>query len=267
MKIIYLKNYLKNYFINTKFLSIFLLYPLKNKDWNKIDYTTSHFHKGKDYHLKFNKFPGRKIIWDLEKKTINQFIARWKKDNHLDFASGTGRISKLLEKKFKNQYLLDSSFKMLKYAKSILKNSIIINKDFTKIKSLNKKFDIVTAFRFFPNAEPKLRKKAFKFISSHLTEDGIFIFNNHRNFWSIPYFFKRLTFRSDGFGMTHGEVIILLNSFNLKIVDYQSIGILTEKEKGFFLCWKIIKKIEFFIFKKFGPHKLGYDIIYKVKKC
>lgn len=265
-KIFYLKNYIKNYFLKTKFYSIFLIEPIKNKDWGHIKYTTSHFHKGEDYHKKFNALPGRKIIWNLEKKIINIFLHKKNKLIHLDFASGSGRVSKLLKKKVRKQYLLDSSSKMLKYAEKILKNSIIINKDFTKVK-INRKFDLITAFRFFPNAEPHLRKKAIKFISKSLKKDGIFIFNNHRNFWSLPYLIRRLTFRSDGFGMTHSEVKKLVSSCKLKICDYRSIGLITDKEKSSFIFWSIIQKVENFLFKINSKHRLGYNIIYIIRKC
>lgn len=269
-KLKYLINHIKNYFFNTKFYSIFLLSPIKNKDWNKKSYTKSHFSKGKDYHKKFDNFPGRKIIWELEKKIINELIKKYKIKNinsYLDFACGTGRVAKFLEKKNYKQYLLDSSPKMLNYAKTILKKSNFVNKDFTKIKNLQNKFDLITAFRFFPNAEPHLRKKAMKFISKSMKKDAILIFNNHRNFWSLPYFFKRLTFRSDGFGMTHREVTKLIQSNNLTMCEYKSVGLITDKEKGVFIIWRIIDIFERILFSFYSNHRFGYNIIYIVKKC
>ena len=218
MNLSLLKNFIKNYFRNTKFYAIFLLKPLKKEYIDKKNYTSSHFNKGEDYHIKFEKLPGRKIMWDLEKKIISDFIDNKEINNHLDFASGTGRIAKFLEKNNKEQYLLDSSKKMLEYAKKILNSnkSTFIEDDFTKI-NLNKKFDLITAFRFFPNAEFFLREKAMKFISEHLKYDGILIINNHYNFWSIPFFFSRLTFRNNGFGMSHKEIVKLVKRYYLRL--------------------------------------------------
>ena len=68
IKLKYIKNYILNYLKNTKFFFFFLLKPLPNKDWKKISYSKSHFHKGENYHNKFKILPGRKIIWELEKK-------------------------------------------------------------------------------------------------------------------------------------------------------------------------------------------------------
>ena len=106
MNLIILKNFIKNYLRNTKFYAIFLLKPLKKEYIDKKDYTSSHFNKGEDYHIKFENLPGRKIMWDLEKKIIDEFINDKKIYNHLDFASGTGRIAKFLEKKKQTTILI-----------------------------------------------------------------------------------------------------------------------------------------------------------------
>jgi len=265
LNFITIKNYVRNYFNDTKFYSIFLLKPLKKKNWGEKDYTTSHFDKGEDYHLRFENLPGRKNIWDLEKIIIENFLSNKKLYNQLDFASGTGRIAKFLETKVTDQSLLDSSQKMLEYSKTILNlnNTTFIHEDFTKI-NLNKKFDLITAFRFFPNAEPFLRKKAMSFISDHLSDSGILILNNHKNFWSIPFLLERLTFRSNGFGMTHKEVKELVKTNNLKIYQYKSVGLITNKEKSLVIPWSIISKLENFLFKIYSNHLIGYNVIYLI---
>ena len=267
MNINTIKNYFRNYLRDTKFYSIFLLKPLKKSNWGKKDYTTSHFNKGEDYHLRFENLPGRKNIWDLEKKIINIFLGSKEIINHLDFASGTGRIAKFLEKNVRKQYLLDSSEKMLEFSKTILNSNdtTFIHGDFSNI-SLDKKFDLITAFRFFPNAEPFLRRNAMEFISKNLSENGILIFNNHKNFWSIPFFIERLTFRSNGFGMTHKEIKKLVKNCNLKIYKYKSVGLMTNKEKSLIIPWTIISKLENIFLKIFSNHLLGYNVVYVVGK-
>ena len=267
MNISTLKNFIRNYLRNTKFYAIFLIKPLKKKYEKTKDYTTSHYNKGEDYHEKFEKFIGRKIIWDLEKKIIEEFLINKKISSHLDFASGTGRIAEFLKKKVEEQCLIDSSKKMLEFAKKILgtNKSTFIDEDFTKV-NLNKKFDLITAFRFFPNAEIFLRKEAMKFISEHLKDNGLLILNNHYNFWSIPLIFARFTFRSNGFGMSHKEVLELVRTYNLKIYKYRSIGLLTNKEKKTLIPWKIVSKFENYLFQKFSNHLMGYDVLYLIGK-
>ncbi len=263
-----LSQLIKDYYYKTKFYAIFLLKPLDHPKWKIRDYTSSHYHKGKDYHHRFNLLSGRNIIWSLEKKLLKKIIQKIfnkKKFNHLDFAGGTGRIAKFFEKKTLNQTILDSSKKMTSYAKSILPNTRIINKDFNNYE-VKKKYDLITAFRFFPNAEPKLRQKAFKFISKSLNKSGYLVFNNHRNFWSIPYFMERITFRSNGFGMTHRETLNLLSKNNLVIDCYYSMGFLTKKESGKLMPWKIISFLENLLLNFLYTTKLGYNVIYVIKK-
>ena len=265
MNLILLKNFIKNYLRNTKFYAIFLLNPLKKEYIDKKDYTSPHFNKGEEYHIKFEKLPGRKIMWDLEKKIINDFMDNREINNHLDFASGTGRIAKFLENNCKEQCLLDSSKKMLEYAKKILDSdkSTFIEDDFTKI-NLDKKFDLITAFRFFPNAEFFLRESAMKFIAEHLKDNGILILNNHYNFWSVPFFFSRLTFRNNGFGMSHKEIVKLVKINNLKIHEYKSVGLLTYKDKSSIIPWNFISKFENYFYKKKTNHLMGYNAIYLI---
>ena len=259
-------NLVINYFNNTCFYAIFLRKPLDKKAWHFRDYTTSHFHKGEDYQKRFDTLPGRKIIWNIEKKILDKFLKELDNIDHLDFAGGTGRISGHLQNKCKKRYLIDVSEKMITQAKKNLSEVIFINEDFTKLQNFEEKFNLITAFRFFPNAEPHLRDNAMNFISKHLSKNGFLIFNNHKNFWSIPFFLKRLTFRSDGFGMTHNEVEMIVKKYNLQIIDYYSCGLLFETEKGRLIPWKLLEILENSIHKFLHGSKLGFNTIYLIKK-
>jgi len=262
-------NLLKQYFKNTYFLSFLLLKPKPNKNWNLNEYSDSHLYKsGEEYQKKFTSFQGRSIIWSLEQKILNNFIKEKNFNSHLDFAAGSGRVAIIFNKFVKYQYLIDISSSMLESSKEQLKNSKIINEDFRKNISLkDKKFNLITAFRFFSNAEPNLRQKGIKYLYEHLNDDGYIILNNHKNFWSIPFLISRFLFLSDGFGMTHKELNILLKKNNFKIIEYFSVGILTSLEKSKFIPWKLIELIENLFFKIFkGKHRLGYNVIYIIKK-
>tara|TARA_B100000989_G_scaffold55108_2_gene37071 strand:- start:4097 stop:4912 length:816 start_codon:yes stop_codon:yes gene_type:complete len=264
-----IKNLIKNYYNNTYFFSFLLLKPRPNKNWGSNEYSSSHLKKkGEEYHKKFISFEGRSILWNLEKKILLNFLKEKKLISHLDFASGSGRIAILLREFFKDQYLLDVSKSMAQVNKEELKNSKIIIEDFRNKDPLkDKKFDLITVFRFFPNAEPDLRKKALKYLSDHIKDNGYIILNNHRNFWSIPFSLGRLLFLSDGFGMTHKEIDNLLEKNNLKLIKFFSIGLFTAREKSKIIPWNIIRLMENLFFKAFkGKHKLGYNVIYILKK-
>jgi len=233
-------------------------------------YSYTHLTKGSSYHQAFSKYPGRKMIWELEQETLNIIVYELGSiKTHLDFAGGTGRIAGVIEDYCDEQYILDISPEMLKVASENLSKAKIICADFTDNPSElgQKKFDLITAFRFFPNAEPVLREAAMEFISNKLNEGGILICNNHRNFWSIPYFVQRLTYSGGSTGMSNNEMITLANQHGLKFTQVYSMGVIPQTEKKAMLPWKAIKIIERFIFSLLGnKHQRGYAVIYVFEK-
>ena len=75
---------------------------------------------------------------------------------------------------------------MLDIARSSGIAAEIIHADITKDDSLCKReFDLITAFRFFPNAECELRKAALRALVLHLSKEGVLVFNNHKNAGSL----------------------------------------------------------------------------------
>jgi hypothetical protein len=71
---------------------------------------------------------------------------------------------------------------MLAVARKKLKRTEIIETDITAENILKpRKFNLITAFRFFLNAEPELRLAAIRAITELLDDDGYFVFNNHQN--------------------------------------------------------------------------------------
>lgn len=106
-----------------------------------------------------------------------------KKENvkdYLDFACGTGRILALGQEYFQNACGIDISATMLEVAKENCPRAHIIQGDLTK-QSIDKKFDLITAFRFFVNAEDELKASALTALYSHLRPGGILIANIHQN--------------------------------------------------------------------------------------
>lgn len=104
--------------------------------------------------------------------------------SYLDFACGTGRILSVAESFFNETTGVDVSESMLAEARSLCKRSMILNMDLTS-DHLPDTFDVITAFRFFLNAEDELRSGALKAISGLLSERGVFLANIHVNRRSI----------------------------------------------------------------------------------
>jgi ubiquinone/menaquinone biosynthesis C-methylase UbiE len=153
----------------------------------KISYRESHKYeaKGAEYEAYYQNKAWQRFLWSREQEIILRILEKYftGKDVHLlDFACGTGRITELLENRVKTSTGVDVSGTMLAVAKEKLKRTEIIETDITVENVLKpRKFNLITAFRFFLNAEPELRSAAIKEITELLDEDGYLVFNNHQN--------------------------------------------------------------------------------------
>lgn len=95
----------------------------------------------------------------------------------LDFACGTGRISAALGEVIPSVVGVDISAEML--SKAEVPNNVRLQQaDITRT-ALGEQFDVCTAFRFFLNAQPRLRIEALHAIRAHLRENGLLIANVH----------------------------------------------------------------------------------------
>jgi len=153
----------------------------------KISYRESHKYEGKgaEYEAYYQNKAWQRFLWSREQEIILRILKKYYtgKDIHLlDFACGTGRITELLENRVKTSTGIDVSGSMLAIARKKLKRTEIIEADITAENVLKpRKFNLITAFRFFLNAEPELRSAAIKAIAKLLDEDGYLVFNNHQN--------------------------------------------------------------------------------------
>ena len=141
--------------------------------------------KGMEYDYFYSTDPYAKFLWSREQYILEQILGTYLRSSRiqlLDFACGTGRILSFLEDKVYSSVGVDVSESMLKEAKQKVRYSQILNCDLTqKPMIIEKKFNLITAFRFFLNAEPELRLKAMCSLSKLLSDDGILVFNNHNN--------------------------------------------------------------------------------------
>ena len=153
------------------------------------EFRLSHVDEGYgNKYLKVYKDGYYKDQWELLEKPMLQKILNRLKDEGcvscLDFACGTGRISEVNAEYFDVNYGVDVSEAMLDQARKIGGQTIYIKRDLTK-ELLDRKFDVVTAFRFFLNAEHELKIDALNAIANSLTENGRLVTNIHVNSSSI----------------------------------------------------------------------------------
>jgi ubiquinone/menaquinone biosynthesis C-methylase UbiE len=153
----------------------------------KVSYRNSHKYeaKGAEYEAYYQNKSWQRFLWSREQEIILKILEKYfaGKDVHLlDFACGTGRITQLLENRSKTSTGVDVSGSMLAVAKEKLKRTELIEADITVANVLKPgKFNLITAFRFFLNAEPELRSAAIKELADLLDENGCLVFNNHQN--------------------------------------------------------------------------------------
>ena len=147
----------------------------------------------------------------------------------LDFACGTGRITKVAASHFGIVIGVDVSADMLSQA-ATPGNVVLLPIDITTNHGIDGTFDVVTAFRFFLNAESSLRLDALTAIHRHLNEGGTLICNVQTNASSpiglVYRMFNWLLSRPVRHTLGLEAVKGLLTSSGFEIVDVRNYGFL-----------------------------------------
>lgn len=214
-------------------------------------------------------------MWEIEKEILTKEVALiQKKDIHyLDFACGTGRILSFVEQFVSDSTGVDVSENMINLARNKIKKSTIILADLTKKDVLKyNTYDLITAFRFFLNAQEDLRKDIMRVLSSKLTDDGTFIFNIHGNIYSSYFFlfiWRRFFKKHKLSGLiSYYDMKKSVLENQLKIVRIYGVGIIPYP---FYKFFKYLSATLFNIdrfFYRIGIFKyLSTNIIFVCKRC
>ncbi len=154
-------------------------------------YRTSHMgtNRGQIYDQHYNQ-QYESFLWEnIEKPLIHSILSDLKETENLsdclDFACGTGRILSVLDNYSKNTVGVDISKDMLANAKDKFPEITFINADLTEENLDIGPFDLITSFRFFLNAENRLRKDVLATFSKYIKEGGYLLVNTHIAPWSI----------------------------------------------------------------------------------
>jgi SAM-dependent methyltransferase len=216
-------------------------------------------------------------IWTHERKILTDLLAHhrnsWPTCDYLDFACGTGRVIEFMESRVTASRGIDVSFEMLRLAATKLQRSELVCTDITKSDALEAKYDLITAFRFFLNAEPRLRLAVMKALAARLrNSQSVLVFTNHGNPFSYKAVMwpvhrtRQLLFGRQAVGnyLTHGQIKQLLDKSGLQIVERFGCGVISQR------FFKIAPSLADSIECRFGCGKLaraiGVNQIYVVRK-
>lgn len=160
------------------------------------DYRTSHLEKGTTYDNALGGSALDRYLASCEKRLILTLTSRLFPGGiprYLDFACGTGRIAAILEEYARESYGIDVSETMLAEAHRKCRRTILTRIDITRERLRLEPVDLVTAFRFFGNAQDELRVSALGAIRESLRPGGYLLLNNHRNPWAVRNLLLRLS--------------------------------------------------------------------------
>jgi ubiquinone/menaquinone biosynthesis C-methylase UbiE len=233
-------------------------------------YTESHKSKGRDYHDTFvaaDLKPHRAMLWRLEQRALDRLLGKHlgtRKIVQLDFACGTGRILAHFQGKVDAATGVDVSPSMMEVARQVAPNAELIQADLTQQDVLgDRQFNLITAFRFFPNAEPELRHAVIRVLARHLASDGILIFNNHKNRDSLPRRAARVLGREAADStMTHEEVEQMLREAGLRIADVVPLASLPFSDNHLLMPIPVLEFVERRISGMRALAGIAQDLIY-----
>ncbi len=192
-----------------------------------MDYRTSHLQKGKDYDAALSKGNFDTYMTQREQKILSSVMTGVfpeKIPRYLDFACGTGRITSLVENFAVVSYGVDLSEQMMEQARQKCKRTDFILKDITKNNLEIEPVNLITAFRFFGNAQDELRRVVFQSLSKLLVNGGFLILNNHRNPYSLLKMLEKLTGGKDPVDLSYYKLKKYLADAGFKIARVYGIG-------------------------------------------
>lgn len=147
------------------------------------DYRISHAdtNAGENYNRTYDSGYYAALWTKIEKPLLETILRTVGGPNKkcLDFACGTGRITNVAADCFAEVVGVDVSETMLACAR-VPDNVRLRRIDITQ-KSLGETFDTITAFRFFLNAEERLRVEALQVMREHLNQAGSLVCNIQMN--------------------------------------------------------------------------------------
>ncbi|HET9948313.1 MAG TPA: class I SAM-dependent methyltransferase [Longimicrobiales bacterium] len=191
-------------------------------------YRTSHAAKGAYYDQGPNMGPWDRFLHERHAEILRDLVRRLfpsRIRRYMDFACGTGRITQHVGAYAEDVVGVDISASMLRTAREKMPALTWLQADLTREDPDLGTFDLVTAFRFFGNAEQDLRERAVRAIARRQEPGSVLIVNNHRNPNAVAARLARLRGQPDGMDLTHRKFIRLLEAAGYRIEQVVPIGV------------------------------------------
>lgn len=192
------------------------------------DYRASHTERGATYDATLASTPFDAYMAQWEQQHLARIVRELfpcGPARYLDFACGTGRVTSTVAPLCKSSVAVDVSPTMIDVARGKLPSTEFHLCDLTANALDIGVFDLVTAFRFFGNAQQELREGALRAISQRMKPGAYLVINSHRNPRALYAVFERLTGGAPhGMDLHLGKLTRLLARHGLVIRQRHPIG-------------------------------------------
>lgn len=237
------------------------------------NYTDSHKGRGSDYDANFDRLPFRSLMWEMEQKVLASMVRETRADVVLDLACGTGRISALLSENLPRAKIVgvDVAESMLDVARKRVPDVDFRCVDVRGLSTVvaDGSVELMTAFRFFPNADSELRGDAARAAMKALRPGGFLLLNNHRNFWSSSYMARRTLKGSPAPGALNRVVVGPFLRSQFRIVARRSLGVVPHSDAApYILPAALATRVERLNENRVSHlHRLGTNTIWLLQKA
>ncbi len=191
------------------------------------DYRESHLDKGEIYDTNLDREPFSRYMTKCESHILRSLAHKYfrsKIPRYLDFACGTGRITALMEPFADEAYAVDVSQSMTLVAERRCKKARFSVLDVTRERLDLPPLDLITAFRFFGNAQDELRFAVLSSLREKLAPTGYLVFNNHRNPRAPLNALSRMTGDMAQLDLSGSKLRRLLRESGFRVVRIYGIG-------------------------------------------